>query len=468
MDKNERTKKIEKLKEKRGKIIQDQRKMYDLAESEKREFTSDEETKYQKMETDFDTYTEEITTLVNEAEAERNKQIREQRLKERELELAKPEGRKTTIDPNNPDDKKKKTEREDIAKYELRDNFNDHHPTLIPQYREFTGERFSTQKYLDAFIRYLRMGDKTPMDVRDYLASEGRALQADLDTEGGFLVAPEQMVMQIIEAVDNMTFVRQYANVIPVPSAASLGAPARDNDVGDPEWTAEIRTGSEDDSLDFDKRDLHPHPLARRIKISKKLIRVSLIDIAAYVSKRLAYKIGIVQENNYLNGNGANRPLGVFVASSQGINTGRDVSTGNKTTEMQADGLIEAKYTLKKQYRQANSTRWAFHRDGIKQIRKLKDGEGQYIWKQGLSDKPDTILEIPFEESEYVPNTFTTGQYVGILGDWSTYWIADALNMEIQVLAELYAETNQNGYIIRYEGDGMPTIEEAWVRVKLA
>ena len=71
----------------------------------------------------------------------------------------------------------------------------------------------------------------------------------------------------------------------------------------------------------------------------------------------------------------------------------------------------------------------------------------------------DTILEMPFEESEYVPNTFTTGNYVGILGDWSFYWIADALNMNVQVLTELYAETNQNGYIARKETDGMPVLE---------
>ena len=101
-------------------------------------------------------------------------------------------------------------------------------------------------------------------------------------------------------------------------------------------------------------------------------------------------------------------------------------------------------------------------------IRKLKTGDGEYLWKPGLTDRPDTILEIPVEESEYVPNTFTTSLYVGILGDWSFYWIADALNMNIQVLAELYAETNQNGYIGRKETDGMPVLEEAWVRVKLA
>ena len=66
--------------------------------------------------------------------------------------------------------------------------------------------------------------------------------------------------------------------------------------------------------------------------------------------------------------------------------------------------------------------------------------------------------------SEFVPNTFPTGQYVGILGDFSNYWIADALSMQVQRLNELYAETNQVGFIGRLETDGAPVLEEAFVR----
>ncbi len=256
------------------------------------------------------------------------------------------------------------------------------------------------------------------------------------------------------------------ATVIPVPNAASLGAPALDNDPADPDWTSEIKTGTEDSTMDFGKRDLYPHPLAKRIKVSKKLIRVSRMNIDNIVRSRLAYKFAVTEENSFLNGDGVNEPLGVMTASNLGISTGRDVSTDNTTTAIKADNLIECKYTLKAQYRR--TAQWAFHRDAIKKIRKLKDGDGGYIWKQGLSDRPDTILEMPMNECEYMPNTFTTGLYVGILGDFSYYWIADAMNMAIQVLTELYAETNQNGYIGRKETDGMPVLEEAFVRVKLA
>jgi HK97 family phage major capsid protein len=108
-------------------------------------------------------------------------------------------------------------------------------------------------------------------------------------------------------------------------------------------------------------------------------------------------------------------------------------------------------------------------RETVKKTRKLKDGAGQYIWQLGLaSGKPDTILGVPYFESEYAPSAFTAGKYIEIVGDFSNYWIVDALSMAIQRLVELYAATNQVGFIGRQELDGMPVLEEAFARVTLA
>ena len=94
--------------------------------------------------------------------------------------------------------------------------------------------------------------------------------------------------------------------------------------------------------------------------------------------------------------------------------------------------------------------------------------EGNYLWQSGLATgRPPTILDFPYDESEYAPSTFTSGLYVGLLGDWSAFWIVDAMDMTVQVLDQLYAETNQTGYIGRQETDAQPVDENAFVRVKL-
>lgn len=296
---------------------------------------------------------------------------------------------------------------------------------------------------------------------------EQRALQADSDEAGGFTVAPEMFVTQLIQAVDDMVFIRPLATKHTIAKAASLGAPSLDADPSDADWTSEILTGSLDTTMDFGKRDLTPHPLAKRLKVSNKLIRTSGIDIVALVRERLAYKFAITQEKGFLTGTGSNQPLGLFTASALGISTGRDVSTGNSSTAIAFDGLINAKLSLKGNY--WARAQWIFHRDAIKELLKLKDGEGQYIWRESVRvSEPDRLLGLPVMMSEYAPNTFTTGLYVGIVGDFSHYWIVDALDMQIQVLDQLYAETNQIGYIARLETDGMPVLEEAFARVKLA
>jgi HK97 family phage major capsid protein len=161
--------------------------------------------------------------------------------------------------------------------------------------------------------------------------------------------------------------------------------------------------------------------------------------------------------------------MGVFTAATIGfgISTARDVSTGNTATAFTFDGLMEALYSLKAQYHPKAT--WIFHRDAIKMARKLKDGMGQYIWQPSVQQgQPDLLLGRPYKMSEYCPNTFTASKYVGIIGDFSFYWIADALSMRIQRLNELYAAANQIGFIGRLESDGMPVLNEAFARVKLS
>lgn len=298
--------------------------------------------------------------------------------------------------------------------------------------------------------------------------TEMRALQMDLPASGGYTVAPQVWINDLIAAKKALTVFRGLAKTYSVPNAESLGAPSLEANPADPTWTAEIAVGSEDSTMAFGKRELTPHPEAQYIKVSKKLVRASGLGIDALVRDRLAYKQAIVEENCFLNGTGTGQPLGVFTASASGIPvTTYDVSTGNTDTEIRADGLIEAKYTLRSAY--WPNSRWLFQQEAIKQIRKLKGNDGDFLWKAGLSnDRGDTILDVPVVVSEYCPHVFTTGLYVGIIGDFSYYWIADALNTEIQVLTELYAATNQNGYIIRSETDGMPVLAEAFVRVTLA
>ena len=325
-------------------------------------------------------------------------------------------------------------------------------------------QRTDEQVSMRAFNSLLAEGAR---DAQDRADMEARALQADSLEAGGFIIPPQEFVNQLIKAVDDIVHIRRLATIRMVTASGSLGVPALDADPADADWTAELLTGNADTAMDFGKRELEPHPLAKRILVSNKLLRLGAMDAESLVRERLAYKFGITQEKAFMTGTGAQQPLGVFVAATEGITTARDVSTGNSSTAFTVDGLIEAKYSMKGAYWPRSE--WIFHRDAVKMLAKLKDGEGQYIWSESPRvGEPAQLLGMPMNTSEYAPNTFTTGLYVGILGDFSRYWIADSLAMNITRLVELYAATNQVGFIGRTELDGMPVLEEAFARVTLA
>lgn len=401
------------LREERAKIVKEMRDLLDKADAEKRQPTAEENAKH--------------TELFGKQDDLRNRIESEQRQVELDREMA--------------TDAVEKDKREKPAG---KDKPEGGKPDASIEMRGF-------RKFL--------LGD--PLN-----AEETRALEATTDSKGGYTVAPEQFVAQLIKNVDDQVFIRGLATKYQVTSADSLGVPTLTADPADSDWTTELAVGSEDTTMAFGKRSLTPHPIGKYIKISKKLMRASALPIENIVNSRLAYKFAISEEKAFLTGSGNNQPLGVFTASNDGVPTTQDVSTGNTGTSITFDGLISAKYALKGQY--WSRAQWLFHRDAVAQVAKLKDGEGQYLWRMSVRDgEPDMLLGRPVNISEYAPNTFTTGLYVGMLADFSNYWIVDALSMTVQRLVELYALTNQDALIGRMEIDGMPVLAESFVRVKL-
>lgn len=402
---------IKELRNKRGKLVAEARALLDRADAEKRDLTADEQKQWDAMMADQDRIGKEIEREERQMELERT--MAEEALR----------GKENNRD-NKPEDRKS------------------------PR---------GSEEYRAAFAQLLRGG------MQSLQPDQVRALSAGVGSEGGFIVLPEQTVGALIKALDDEVLIRAWATKFTVPSAASLGAPSLDADPADSDWTGELLTGNEDSAMAFGKRELSPNPLAKRIKVSNKLLRMAG-SVETLVMSRLAYKFGVSEEKAFLTGNGAKKPLGLFTASDDGVPTSRDVLTGS-ATDFTMDGLISAKYSLKAGYQ--NKARWLFHRDGVAKIAKLKDTTNNYLWQPSKKEgEPDRLLGLPVFQSEFVPNTFTTGQYVGMLADFSHYWIVDALDTQIQRLVELYAETNQTGFIGRKETDGMPVLAEAFARIK--
>lgn len=432
--------KILEMRQKRAKLIADSRALYDAAEVAKRDLTSEEQTNWD--------------TMMNDADALRVQAERAERMVTAEADLgiaqrgdlggggAQQPGAGAPVE---------------FQSLGLRGLSGTN--AGWRESREWRNlMRTVSPEYANGFNRYLR---------GEAISPEIRALQADLDTAGGYFL-PMQMTDQILKAVDDAVQIRRLATVFSVPNADSLGAVVLENDPSDAEWVTELATGSDDTAMSFGFRELHPHPVAKRLRISRKLV-MKVPSIDGLVVERLGYKLSVTTEKAYMTGSGAGQPLGLFTASTSGIPTSRDYSTGATTTATTFDHLIGCKYNIKQQY--WPRLRWVAHRDFFGQVARLKDGNGQYLWRESTRiSEPDTVLGIPIVVSEWAPSTFSTGQYVALLGDLSQFWIAESMAMEVQRLQELYAENAQIGMILRADVDAAPVSPggEAFTRVTLA
>jgi HK97 family phage major capsid protein len=320
-------------------------------------------------------------------------------------------------------------------------------------------KRRGSKEYERAFRSWLRGG------VAELAPTEQRALSS-VDANGGFFMTPTQVVDKLIVAINARVFVRNWATKLQIADGSkSLGVPTIATDISDPDWTAEVAAITEDTALAFGRRELTPYMLTKRIKVSMKLLR-SIPSVDSVVVDRLAYKMGVAMEKAYMTGAGSTGPLGVFIASNDGIPTGSDVTAAGASAIV-FDDLVKVKWGLPIQY--WAKARWLMSPTVGLAISLIKDTTGNYIWRESTrAGEPGTLLGQPADFSSFAPATITTGLYTALFGDFSFYHIVDSLSFSMQRLNELYAENSQVGFIGRLETDGAPVLGDAFRRLKQA
>jgi len=116
-------------------------------------------------------------------------------------------------------------------------------------------------------------------------------------------------------------------------------------------------------------------------------------------------------------------------------------------------------YSLKSPYRK--KAVFVMNDSTVKAIRKLKDGNGQYIWQPSITaGAPDTILNRPVKTSVYVPKIEAAAKTIDF-GDFGYYWVADRQGRSFKRLNEVFAVTGQVGFMATQRVDGKLILPEA-------
>lgn len=299
----------------------------------------------------------------------------------------------------------------------------------------------ATDEYKRAFWNNMR--NRNSYEIQN-------ALSIGTDSEGGYLV-PDEYEKKLVEALEDEVFFRSLATVIKtssgdrkIPIVTSKGEAA---------WIDEGGQFPESDDS-FGQTSIGAHKLATMIKVSDELLNDSVFNIEQYISKEFGRRIGTKEEEAFFIGDGTGKPIGIFNKTG-----GAETGVTAASTGITFDDVMDLYYSLRAPYR--NKATWILNDSTVKAIRKLKDGNGNYIWQPSVREgEPDRILNRPYRTSIYVPE-LAAGNRVMAFGDYSYYWIADRQGRSFKRLNELFATTGQIGFLTSERVDGKLILSEA-------
>ena len=294
----------------------------------------------------------------------------------------------------------------------------------------------------NAFWGMIRNRNLTPGVMND--------LQIGTDTEGGYLV-PDEFEHTLVQGLEEENVLRSLCTVIQTSSGDRKIPIVTAH--GTASWVDEedpIPTSDET----FGQISIGAHKVATMIKVSDELLQDSVFNLESYIAAEFARRIGAAEEEAFITGNGTGKPTGLLHATN-GAGTG--VTTiGNTPT---ADEIFDLVHSIKSVYRR--KAVFLLNDSTLKAIRKLKDGQGQYLWQPGLKEgQPDMLLNYRIATSPFMPE-IAAGNKVILFGDFKSYWIADRQGRSFQRLNELYAATGQVGFRATQRVDGRLVLAEA-------
>ena len=313
----------------------------------------------------------------------------------------------------------------------------------------------ATAEYNEAFWNMMRGNNS--LEVRD-------ALSVGVDQNGGFTV-PDEFEHQLIQALEENNIFRTLAKTIHTNSGTHTIPIATDS--GTASWIEEGAAIQESD-MSFAQETLSAYKLGCMIKVSNELLNDSAFNIAAHIAQRFGVRFGNAEEDAFINGTGPSANPQTTPSQPTGILTSLTPTAGNTTANAQTvhfDNIYKLYYSLKSPYRRKAA--FLCNETLLLQLMLIKDKNDNYIWKPGLEvGKPDTILGRPIYTSGYMPAitgnaTQDKNKKVLLFGDFSYYWIADRQSRTLKRLNELYAVTDQVGFIGTQRVDGKLILPEA-------
>lgn len=421
------------IQEQRAPIGAEIRKMADKINADGRDFTAEERAAWDKANADFDRLTQQIDV------ARRAEEVGS-------TLAAKIESRER---PGNEDtDLPAKRSKGEKGEREIRGEAVEEVRTIALQAwcrrqagRELTDVQKRACKLagLNPGQRELRIGLPRRPGV------EERALTATTGSSGAYTI-PQGFVTNLEKALLAYNGVRQVADVMRTDSGNTIPWPTA-NDTGNTgELIAESTEVAAADPT-FGVVNFGAYKFSSKmILVPYELLEDSAFNLAEELSAMLGERLGRITESYYTTGTNSSQPQGVVAGSTLG-------KTAASATVIAPDEIIDLIHSVGVSYRSDPSFRLMFH-DGILQvIRKMKDGNGRYLFEEGQNGAPDRIKGVQFVINQNMQSTVATGTKTMLAGAFRKFKIRDVNTIRLRRFDERYGEKDQVGFVAFMRSD---------------
>lgn len=287
-----------------------------------------------------------------------------------------------------------------------------------------------------AWDAYMRKGDQSAIS-----RIELKSLSGQVGPDGGYVV-PAEIESMIDKMLARVSPIRGIATVRQI-GAASFKKPIASNGAT-AGWAGETQSRPETATptmsvIEFPAMELYAMPAA-----TQSLLDDAYVNVEQWLADEVQTEFAEQEGAAFLTGDGVNRPRGLltypFVANGS-WSWGRIgyVATGNAgdfAASNPGDSLIDLIYAPRQAYR-ANG-KWLMNKNVQARVRKLKDGDGNYIWQPASNaGEPATLLGYPVHEAEDMPDIAANAHAIAF-GDFQKgYLVVDRAG--VRVLRDPYS-----------------------------
>jgi HK97 family phage major capsid protein len=217
------------------------------------------------------------------------------------------------------------------------------------------------------------------------------ALQVGSDPDGGYLV-PTETSSRIVTRVFETSPMRQVAYVESI-SGKELEVPRDDDDI-DCGWVGETEARPETGTPQVGISKIPAHEMYASPASTQAMLEDAGINLEAWLARKVGSKFGRVEASAFYTGDGVNKPRGILTyAAGTGDGQIEQVVSG-AATDFTFDGLKDLVFSLEDGYEIGAS--FMLHRLGVRNVSKLKDGEGRYLWEMSQKvGEPSQLLGYP-------------------------------------------------------------------------